>query len=99
MNQEIYSAKSGRRVSGTQFDSYHGLSVKQLSAKQQMVVDCFSADARLTREDISRNTNLRLSSVCGRVRELLDARRLMVVGTQRCMATGKQHELLGLVAQ
>lgn len=94
---QIYGA-TGRRISGTQFDAYHALTVKALTTTQQMVVDCFTPDSRLTREDIARNTNLRLSSVCGRVRELLDARRLHVVGTQRCIATGKQHELLGLVA-
>lgn len=95
--EQVFSS-TGRRVSGTQFDSYHSLTVKQLSAKQQMVMDCFDAGAKLTREEISRRTNLKLSSVCGRARELLDAKRLAVVGSVRDIATGKRQELLGVPA-
>lgn len=95
--EQVYGA-AGRRVAGTQFDAFHSLTVKQLTAKQQMVMDAFDGPgARLTREDITARTNLRLSSTCGRVRELLDARRLMVCGLRRCAATGKQHELLCVV--
>ncbi|WP_116324685.1 hypothetical protein [Cupriavidus taiwanensis] len=93
--EQAYGA-AGRRVSGTQFDSFHSLTVKALSAKQQMVMDCFAAGMALTREEISRRTNLKLSSVCGRVRELLDAKRLQVRGSVRDVATGKRQELLGL---
>jgi hypothetical protein len=97
--EQVLSA-SGRRLSITQSDSYHSLSAKQLTAQQQMVVDCFqSEDAALTREDIASRTNLRLSSVCGRVRELLDARRLVVKGARRCVATGKKHELLAMASR
>lgn len=95
--EQVYGA-AGRRVAGTQFDAFHSLTVKQLSAKQQMVMDCFDgADMKLTREEISRRTNLKLSSVCGRARELLDAKRLAVRGSVRDIATGKRQELLGLV--
>ncbi|WP_156811429.1 hypothetical protein [Cupriavidus sp. USMAHM13] len=67
-----------------------------LSARQRMVIDCFDGGGvLLTREDIAARTHLRLSSVCGRVRELLDAGYLQVRGLRRCAATGKPHELLG----
>ncbi|WP_316150080.1 hypothetical protein [Cupriavidus sp. BIC8F] len=102
--EQIYSTRSGRRVSGTQFDSYHSLTVKDLSATQQMVIDAFDGatsarETRLTREEISRRTNMKMSSVCGRVRELLDANRLVVCGRIKDIYTGKWQELLKLAAE
>jgi hypothetical protein len=62
-----------------------------------MVMDCFdSSEILLTREQISAQTNLKLSSVCGRVRALIDAGRLQVRGSVRDLHTGKRQELLGL---
>ncbi|MBF6987226.1 hypothetical protein [Cupriavidus sp. IK-TO18] len=97
---QIYSTRSGHRVSGTQFDSYHSLTVKDLCASQQMVVNAFEGEGvKLTREEISRRTNMKLSSVCGRVRELLDANRLVVCGSVKDLFTGKPQELLKLAAE
>ncbi|VXB23944.1 conserved hypothetical protein [Burkholderia sp. 8Y] len=97
MNQEIYSARSGRRVADTQHEAFHSLTVKQLCHTQQMVMDCFDgSETLLTREQISAQTNLKLSSVCGRVRALIDAGRLQVRGSVRDLHTGKRQELLGL---
>jgi hypothetical protein len=94
---DFYSPRSGHRVAETQQDSFHSIPVRQLCATQQMVMDCFgSRDLLLTREDISARTNLKLSSVCGRARELLDAGRLVKRGRRDCAATGKSQELLGL---
>lgn len=94
---DFFSARTGHRVSETQQDSFHAIPVAELSAKQQMVMDCFdSPETLLTREDISARTNLKLSSVCGRARELLDAERLAKRGRRDCAATGKSQELLGL---
>lgn len=94
---DFFSARTGHRVSETQQDSFHAMPVSELSAKQQMVMDCFDTpETLLTREDISARTNLKLSSVCGRARELLDAGRLAKRGTRKCTATGKSQELLGL---
>jgi hypothetical protein len=96
MNQ-FYSARSGRRVSDTQSESFHSMTAKQLCHTQQMVMDCFGGDEiLLTREQISAQTNLKLSSVCGRVRALIDANRLHVRGSVRDLHTGKRQELLGL---
>jgi hypothetical protein len=70
---------------------------RALSATQRMVFECFeSIEVLLTREDIAAQTNLKLSSVCGRARELLDAGRLTKRGRRECVATGKSQELLGL---
>ncbi|WP_241300531.1 hypothetical protein [Burkholderia stabilis] len=94
---DFFSPRSGHRVSETQQESFHSIPVVELSAKQQMVMDCFdSPETLLTREDISARTNLKLSSVCGRAHELLVAKRLVKRGTRKCAATGKSQELLGL---
>ncbi|WP_342705185.1 hypothetical protein OHZ10_29335 [Burkholderia arboris] len=94
---DFFSARTGHRVSETQQDSFHAMPVSELSAKQKMVMDCFdSPETLLTREEISARTNLKLSSVCGRSRELLDAKRLAKRGSRKCIATGKSQELLGL---
>ncbi|NYH21412.1 hypothetical protein [Paraburkholderia bryophila] len=98
MEASFYSGRSGRRVAETQQDAFHALTVKDLSVKQRMVLDAFEhVRAHLTREDIAAITNLKLSSVCGRVRELLDADRLVVVGRRTETATGKPQQLLAVV--
>lgn len=97
MQTEAYSPRSGRRVAETQSDAYHAMSVKTLSAKQRMVIDALEHRSPLTREDIAAITNMKLSSVCGRVRELLDAERLLVVGSRKDLATQTSQQLLALV--
>jgi len=97
MQTEFHSQRSGRRVQETQQDAFHSLTVKDLTDKQKMVINAFEAGARqLTREDIAAITNMKLSSVCGRVRELLDANRLVVVGKRECPATSSSQQLLAL---
>ncbi|MBB3256894.1 hypothetical protein [Paraburkholderia sp. WP4_3_2] len=95
MEAEIYSARSGRRVAETQSDAFHALTIKDLTVGQKMVLNAFK-DGRppLTREDIASITNLKLGSVCGRVRELIDAKRLFVVGKRQDLATQTSHQLL-----
>lgn len=97
MNTEIFSPRSGHRVAETQSDAFHSLSIKTLCASQQMVIDAFKhGRPQLTREDIAAITNMRLSSVCGRVRELLDAARLEVVGSRKDLATQTSQQLLAI---
>ncbi|GAB7525351.1 hypothetical protein [Paraburkholderia sp. 2C] len=97
MQTEFHSPRSGRRVAETQQDAFHAISVKELTTRQRMVIDAFEAGARnLTREDIAAITNMKLSSVCGRVRELLDANRLVVVGKRECPATNSSQQLLAI---
>jgi hypothetical protein len=98
MQTEIYSGRSGRRVAETQSGAYHALTVKELSAKQRMVLDAFDhGRPPLTREDIAAITNMKLCSVCGRVRELLDAGRLKVIGARKDLATQTSQQLLAVV--
>ena len=95
MQTEFISPRSGRRVQDTQEDAYHGLSTRDLTAGQKVVLDAFKAGLPpLTREDIAAITDKKMGSVCGRVRELLDAKRLFVVGTRKDLATQTSHQLL-----
>lgn len=100
MQTETYSPHSGRRVAETQSDAYHAMSAKELGAKQRMVLEAFeNGRPPLTREDIAAITNMKLSSVCGRVRELIDAGRLAVVGSRKDLATHTKQQLLAVVAK
>jgi hypothetical protein len=95
MQTEFISARTGHVVAETSHDAYHPLSAKDLTAKQKMVMDAFRAGIPpLTREDIAAITNMKLCSVCGRVRELLDAKRLFVVGSRKDLATQTSQQLL-----
>ncbi|MBU9439931.1 hypothetical protein KTE91_33185 [Burkholderia multivorans] len=94
---DFTSPVSGRRVAETQYDSHKTISLEEFCATKRMVMACFDGPAvLLTREDIAARTNLKLSSVCGRVRELLDDGRLEKRGSRKCIATGKAQELIGL---
>lgn len=85
------------RVSETQAEAFRSLSAQHLSESQIKVMALFhDAETLLTREEISARTGLRLSSVCGRVRELLDAGDLKKRDKVRCIATDKMQERLGL---
>lgn len=94
---DFYSPRTGRRVAETRQNAFQSMPARELGAKQRMVLDAVEHAGRpLTREDIATNTNLKLSSVCGRVRELLDVGRLVVVGERKDSATGHKQQLLGL---
>ncbi|WP_213761957.1 hypothetical protein [Caballeronia sp. dw_19] len=85
------------RAAQTQIDAYHAMPGRQLSAQKQMVLDLFMAHTTmLTRRDIADRTNMAMSSVCGRVRELLDAEMLAVRGKRECIETGVMVETVGL---
>jgi hypothetical protein len=85
MEASFFSERSGRRVAETQQDAFHSLTVKELTTKQRMVIDAFDAGRPP------------LCSVCGRVRELLDAGRLKVVGARKDLATQTSQQLLVVV--
>ncbi|PVX86450.1 hypothetical protein [Paraburkholderia unamae] len=87
------------RTSQTSLAAYDALDAAARRTQKQMIVDLFTApDMRLTRQDIADRTNMRLGSVCGRVRTLIDAGKLAVFGTRKCAATGHENETLGLPA-
>ncbi|MDR8398255.1 hypothetical protein NE850_18090 [Paraburkholderia sp. USG1] len=85
------------RTTHTQLAGYDSVTGTKRCTQKQMIADLFySKHLTLTRQEIADRTNLRLSSVCGRVRELLDDETLQVRGEQKCAATGVMNEILGL---
>ncbi|WP_018435329.1 hypothetical protein [Paraburkholderia atlantica] len=85
------------RSTQTQLAGYDSVTGTKRCTQKQMILNLFdSPDVKLTRQEISDRTNLRLSSVCGRVFELLDDEVLEVRGTQKCAATGVLNETVGL---
>lgn len=93
---DFISARTGHLVSETQHASFHAISDEALAAAQQKVMDCFpDRTVLLTRKQISHESELELSSVCGRVRELLKKKRL-AKHSKIIAETGKKQELIGL---
>jgi len=87
------------RATHTQRAAHDALDAGTRRTQKQMILDLFhGAHVKLTRQEIADRTNLRLSSVCGRVRELLDGEALAVRGVQKCAATGVDNETVGLPA-
>jgi hypothetical protein len=85
------------RTTHTQLAGYDSVTCAKKRTQKQMVLDLFySPFLTLTRQEIADRTNMRLSSVCGRVRELLDDKALKVRGEQKCAATGVMNETIGL---
>ncbi|MEW9586507.1 hypothetical protein [Paraburkholderia sp. DGU8] len=87
------------RPTHTQLAGYDSVTGAKRCTQKQMILNLFySPHLTLTRQEIADRTNLRLSSVCGRVFELLKDEALRVHGTQKCAATGALNETLGLPA-
>jgi DNA-binding transcriptional regulator LsrR (DeoR family) len=85
------------RSTHTQLAGYDSVTDTKRCTQKQMITNLFySEHLTLTRQEIADRTNLRLSSVCGRVRELLDNEALKVRGSQKCPATGVLNETIGL---
>jgi hypothetical protein len=87
------------RSTHTQLAGYDSVTGTKRCTQKQMILNLFySPHMTLTRQEIADRTNLRLSSVCGRVFELLKDEALKVRGLEKCAATGAQNETLGLPA-
>lgn len=85
------------RSTHTQRAAYDALDGGARRSQKKVILDLFHNPAlTLTRQQIADRTNMRLGSVCGRVRELIDDAELVVRGMQKCAATGQQNETLGL---
>lgn len=85
--------------SPTKSESFHSLSpAGYLQPAQQRVMDLFtSTSVVMTRKEITAALgDMELSSVCGRVRALLDAKRLAPRGERIDPKTRKPQELVGL---
>ncbi|WP_321902057.1 hypothetical protein [Paraburkholderia tropica] len=86
------------KATATQLAAHDALDANgERLTQKKIVMNLFEGPSTvLTRDDIAARTNLRLSSVCGRVFELLSSEVLAVRGTRKCAATGFDHELVGL---
>jgi DNA-binding MarR family transcriptional regulator len=86
----------GREVSQTSLSSYFSLlETNQLQNQEETVYLCLKQNSEgLTRKEIARLTGLDLSSVCGRVKALLD-RHVIVKTTEKFnLKTRKNNEVL-----
>lgn len=79
----------------TRNESYHSLLADMPTARAkvfQAVADC--GDRGATREEIAELTGMKLSSVCGRVKELLDAAEIDESPTPRTGSSGKPNSVV-----
>lgn len=61
----------------------------RVSAQQQTILDALQDGFALSRREIADETGLELSSVCGRVNELLQIGLLVEVRARQCNLTGR----------
>lgn len=67
-----------------------------LNKQERIVFDTVTLHGPMTREEIEAQTGLRLASVCGRVKKLLEKGVLVEVGEKKNLVTGKMNGLLDL---
>ncbi|MDR5825818.1 winged helix-turn-helix domain-containing protein [Caballeronia sp. LZ043] len=86
------------QASQTQIDAFHSLSTDDVSASKRKILDLFKADRRilLTRDEIAARTNMQVSTVCGRVNELVKAEALAVRDSARRPGRRCRQQLIGL---
>ncbi|MEI5998258.1 hypothetical protein H3V53_13900 [Paraburkholderia bengalensis] len=85
------------RATRTQLAGCDSMTGTKRCTQKQMILNLFySPHMTLTRQEIADRTNLRLSSVCGRVFELIEDGALKVRGSQKCAATGVYNDTVGL---
>jgi hypothetical protein len=90
-------------VSETSLSAYHSLKREgKITPMQQRIVDSMDAYKSYTRKELATVTNMELSSVCGRVNELLaeldpDQKLIMECGTRLDEKTGKRQGVVRLV--
>ncbi len=61
-----------------------------LPPMQALVLGCVGMNGVMTRAEIAAHTGMRLSSVCGRVNELIDRKLLEEFGTVKDKVSGKE---------
>ena len=86
------------RTSETQLAAFRSLGARDyLQPKEREVMRVFESPiTEMTRQQIADAIGMRLASVCGRVRSLLDKGVLTVRGTAVDPQTRKSQELLGV---
>ena len=86
-------------VTETSRNAFYSLPVKDyLQPKERQVMAVFDREpeGRYTRQQLSKLTGMPLHCICGRVRSLLDKKKLAVQGEATDPETRKPQELLGL---
>lgn len=73
---------------------FEGLANRTFSKQERIVLHAVRHHP-MTREDIAYSTGMRLASVCGRVRSLLDSKMLVPHGHTSQTVSGKPNELVG----
>jgi DNA-binding Lrp family transcriptional regulator len=79
----------------TKKKAYDALSY--LSEKQKQIVMCLKQEGDLTRAELAIATGMRVSSVCGRVNELLKINVLKISGTKEDEESKRMVECISLV--
>ncbi len=90
---DLFSAVHETR--DTSIEAYHGhAATGKLSAQQQAIISALSCGKSYTRGEIAAITGLRLSSVTGRINELLKMNKLQDHPRRPCSLTGiMSHEV------
>lgn len=70
----------------------------ELNRQQEAVFKVIRKEGPVSRNDLDRMLGFRRSSICGRVRELIDAGLVEVTGVEPDPESGKRVELLEVVA-
>jgi predicted transcriptional regulator len=78
------------RLADTNLDAFASLLDSGAIGRQQaqILIHLRTTGASLTRNEIAAQTGIRLSAVCGRVRELLDAGKLEELPRRACTLSG-----------
>lgn len=76
-------------VADTSLMAYHAMAPRELSASQSRVMDVVQAGKSYSRAEIAKATGMPLQSVCGRVNELIAAKRLEHGPQRQCSVTNK----------
>lgn len=72
-------------------------SLNDLAQTHTLILNTIQTHGSLSRQQIANHTGLKVSSVCGRVKELLDYSFLCVDGTTDDSETGKEVETLTII--
>lgn len=79
--------------------AYYEIGQPDLTACQRKILRAMQMGCLYSRRELEAATGLRSGTVCGRVKELLEAGLLEVCGLKECRESGKTVEALRLVAQ
>ena len=91
--------RTATAIRDTSIKAYYELAAnQQLTAQQRKIVAylAFHAHRDHTRAEIAKGTGLLLQSVCGRVRELLDAQTIQEAQARPCRESGRSAHPLSL---